>query len=293
VLRPREPFQPLEPDADAGAKDPGHEFFTQGSFTCPKADAVVVLRLTPALLASLGRTGNHPSPSGHSLGRTGNHPSPSGHPLGAHSTGSHSTGGLQTGGLSNSMLSTTGGHPTGALWTGGDPTLGRSTLGRSTLGLSTGAQSTGPQWAGGHPTKGHGSTDIGELLALAPASTSARKSRSSALAIVSFGRRRLATATTSPQLLHDSGYSCTLLNRERPVGMAGQRRAGAVPGGHVRLGERDNGGPTFGIPDLTNNTVAATVWPWGPGYWAGRVRPSTAFDELPEDVAAAFRGEES
>lgn len=28
-----------------------------------------------------------------------------------------------------------------------------------------------------------------------------------------------------------------------------------------------------------------------PGYWSGRVRLSTDFDELPEEVAAAFRGE--
>jgi antitoxin (DNA-binding transcriptional repressor) of toxin-antitoxin stability system len=29
-----------------------------------------------------------------------------------------------------------------------------------------------------------------------------------------------------------------------------------------------------------------------PGAWAGRVRIHPAFDELPEDVAAAFRGED-
>ena len=29
-----------------------------------------------------------------------------------------------------------------------------------------------------------------------------------------------------------------------------------------------------------------------PGYWAGRVRISRDFDELPDEVAAAFRGEE-
>ena len=29
-----------------------------------------------------------------------------------------------------------------------------------------------------------------------------------------------------------------------------------------------------------------------PGYWAGRVRLQQDFDELPKDVAAAFRGEE-
>ncbi len=28
-----------------------------------------------------------------------------------------------------------------------------------------------------------------------------------------------------------------------------------------------------------------------PGYWAGRVRIAPDFDELPSDVAAAFRGE--
>lgn len=28
-----------------------------------------------------------------------------------------------------------------------------------------------------------------------------------------------------------------------------------------------------------------------PGYWKGQVRISKDFDELPEDVAAAFRGE--
>lgn len=28
------------------------------------------------------------------------------------------------------------------------------------------------------------------------------------------------------------------------------------------------------------------------GYWAGRVHLSTDFDELPDDVAAVFRGEE-
>jgi hypothetical protein len=233
VLRPREPIEPLEPAS--GAKDLGHEFFTQGSFTCPKADTVVVLRLTPALLASLGRTGNHPSTSGHSLGCTGNHPSTSGHSLGAqstgsHSTGSHSTGAHSTGAHSNSTVSTTGGDSTGAHSTGGDSTGAHSTGAHSTGAHSTGGHSAGPQWAGpqwagGHPTKGHGSTEVGELLALAPASSSARKSRSSALALMSFGRRRLATATTSPRQLHDGGYSCTLLDRERPVGMA-RRTAG-------------------------------------------------------------------
>jgi antitoxin (DNA-binding transcriptional repressor) of toxin-antitoxin stability system len=29
-----------------------------------------------------------------------------------------------------------------------------------------------------------------------------------------------------------------------------------------------------------------------PGYWAGRVRIGPDFDDLPEDVAAAFRGED-
>ncbi len=29
-----------------------------------------------------------------------------------------------------------------------------------------------------------------------------------------------------------------------------------------------------------------------PGYWAGRVRIRRNFDELPDEVAAAFRGEE-
>ena len=29
-----------------------------------------------------------------------------------------------------------------------------------------------------------------------------------------------------------------------------------------------------------------------PGYWAGRVRMHRDFDELPDDVAAAFHGEE-
>jgi antitoxin (DNA-binding transcriptional repressor) of toxin-antitoxin stability system len=28
-----------------------------------------------------------------------------------------------------------------------------------------------------------------------------------------------------------------------------------------------------------------------PGYWSGRVRIDAEFDELPEEVAAAFRGE--
>lgn len=28
-----------------------------------------------------------------------------------------------------------------------------------------------------------------------------------------------------------------------------------------------------------------------PGYWAGRVRINSSFDDLPADVAAAFRGE--
>jgi antitoxin (DNA-binding transcriptional repressor) of toxin-antitoxin stability system len=30
-----------------------------------------------------------------------------------------------------------------------------------------------------------------------------------------------------------------------------------------------------------------------PGYWAGRVHLSPDFDELPEDAAAGFRGEEA
>lgn len=30
-----------------------------------------------------------------------------------------------------------------------------------------------------------------------------------------------------------------------------------------------------------------------PGYWSGRVNIHADFDELPEDVAAAFRGEHS
>jgi antitoxin (DNA-binding transcriptional repressor) of toxin-antitoxin stability system len=44
------------------------------------------------------------------------------------------------------------------------------------------------------------------------------------------------------------------------------------------------------------HVVARIVPPRGrsarrPGYWSGRVRIDDRFDELPEEVAAAFRGE--
>jgi hypothetical protein len=206
VLRPIEPLEPLE--REAGAGDPSHEFFTQGTFTCAKADTMVVLRLTPALLASLRRTGNHPSPRGHPTATqstatqstatqsTATH-STSGHSTSGHSTSGHSTSGHSTGGDATISLSTaghptpghptpghptpghstaahsTGAHSTATHSTGGDatlrhPTLGHSTGGHSTGGHSTGGHSTGPQWAGGHWTEGHGSIEVGELLTDAP-----------------------------------------------------------------------------------------------------------------------------
>jgi hypothetical protein len=172
VLRPREPFQPLE--AGAGAQDPGHEFFTQGSFTCPKADTTVVLRLTPALLASLGRTGNNPPPSSHSTGAQSTGAQSTGAP-GAHSTGAHSNNRLPTGGDATISLSTaghpTGAHPTGAQSTGSHSKSGLSNIGISKSGISnigisnigisnsmvstTGGDSAGGHSTGAHPTLGH------------------------------------------------------------------------------------------------------------------------------------------
>jgi antitoxin (DNA-binding transcriptional repressor) of toxin-antitoxin stability system len=36
---------------------------------------------------------------------------------------------------------------------------------------------------------------------------------------------------------------------------------------------------------------AAPLQPRRPGYWSGRVRIAPDFDQLPDEIAAAFRGE--